>query len=111
METSPIVPELDVPRNILSRLLSRRVSRPVDPLDFQRGIKRFGQAVIETYPCPAHRLPDPQPLQDSGELGGRIVAATIRMKDSISREIEITGRHLDRRRNTKEFESSKTLIL
>ena len=50
METSPIVPELDVPRNILSRLLSRRVSRPVDPLDFQRGIKRFGQALSKHIP-------------------------------------------------------------
>jgi hypothetical protein len=46
METNPIVPELDVPRNILSRLLSRRVSRPVNALDFQRGIKRFGQAAM-----------------------------------------------------------------
>jgi hypothetical protein len=33
VETRPIIPELDIPRNILSGLLPRRVNGPVDPLD------------------------------------------------------------------------------
>src|SRR6266550_9568921 len=46
METSPIVPELDVPCNVLPCFLPCRVSSPVDALDFQRGIERFRQAVV-----------------------------------------------------------------
>ncbi len=48
METSPIIPELDVPRNIVACFPDRRVHGTVDPLDFHRGIKRFRQGVIET---------------------------------------------------------------
>ena len=39
METSPIIPELDVPRNILPCFPYRRVHGTVDPLDFHRGIE------------------------------------------------------------------------
>ena len=96
METSPIVAQLDIPRNILERLLPRRVSRAVDALNFQRGIERFGQAVVEAYPGPANGLADPEPFQDRRELGGSIVAAAVGMKDSISGKIEVAGRHGDR---------------
>ena len=48
METSPIIPELDVPRNVLSCFPDRRVHGAVDPLDFHRGIERFGESIIET---------------------------------------------------------------
>src|SRR6266581_5545381 len=39
METRSIVPELDVPRNVLSCFSYRRVHGTVDPLDFYRGIE------------------------------------------------------------------------
>ncbi len=50
METNPIVPELDVPCNVLPCFLPCRISSPVNALDFQRGIERFRQAVVEAYP-------------------------------------------------------------
>jgi hypothetical protein len=91
MKTSLIVAEFDVPGNILSRLLSRRVSCPVNTLDFQRGIERFRQAVVETYPGAAHSLADPQPVQDSSELAGSVIAAAAGMKNSPVRKIEVPG--------------------
>ena len=48
METSPIIAELNVPRNVLSCFSDRRVHGTVDPLDFDRGIERFRQGIIET---------------------------------------------------------------
>ena len=48
METSPIIPELDVPRNVLSCFSYGRVHGAVDPLDFHRSIERFGESIIET---------------------------------------------------------------
>ena len=39
MRTSPIIPELDVRRNIFSCLSSRRVNGAVDTLNFHRGIE------------------------------------------------------------------------
>jgi hypothetical protein len=88
METNPIVAQLDVPRNILKRLLPCRVSCAVDALNFQRRIERFGQAVVEAYPGPADGLADPEPSQDRRELARSVIAAAVRMKDSISRKIE-----------------------
>jgi hypothetical protein len=73
METHPIIPEFDIPRNILFRLLPRRVNRPVNALDLYRGIERLGQGVIEADPGPPDRLPDPEALQDRGELRRRII--------------------------------------
>jgi len=74
METCPIIAELDVPRNIFLRLLPRRVNRPVYALDLHRGIERLGQGVIEADPGPPDRLPDPEALQDRGELRRGIIA-------------------------------------
>src|SRR2546429_5063205 len=95
METSPIVPELDVPCNVLPCFLPCRVSSPVDTLDFQPGIERFRQAVVETYPGPSHGLADLQPFQHRGELTRSGVAAPVRMKDGAFRGIEVPGGHLD----------------
>src|SRR5258708_17621409 len=39
METSPIIPELNVARNVLTCFPYRRVHGPVDPLDFDSGIE------------------------------------------------------------------------
>ena len=68
METCPIIPELYVSRNIFLRLLSRRVNRPVDALDFHRRVERFGEGVIKAYPGPADGLPDPEAFQSRSEL-------------------------------------------
>jgi len=80
METNLIVPEFDVPRNILFRLLPCRVNCPVDALYFKRRIERFGQAVVKAYTSPAHGLTDIQPFQDGSELGGSIVTAAVAVK-------------------------------
>ena len=68
MKTHPIIAELDVPRNILLRLLPRRVNSPVNALDLNRSIERFGQGVIEADPGTPYGLPDPEAFQDRGEL-------------------------------------------
>src|ERR1022692_4755019 len=101
METSPIVPEFYIPRNILLSLLSRRVRRAVNPLHFHCRVKRFRKRIIETRPRPADRLPDAEPLQYPGELRGRVVTSPVRMKNSISRKIKIPGGHLNRRGNQR----------
>jgi hypothetical protein len=82
METHPIVPELDVPGNILLRFLPCRVDGTVDPLDLHCRIERLGESVIEAYPCPANRLPDAQTLKNGSELGRGVIAAPVRMEDS-----------------------------
>ena len=46
METSPIIPELDVPGNVLSRFPDRRVHGTVNPLDFNSGIEGLGQRAM-----------------------------------------------------------------
>jgi hypothetical protein len=97
METCPIIPELDVPRNIILRFPPRRVSRPVNALDFHRRVKRFGEGVVKADPGPARRLPDPQVIQDGGELRRRMIASPVRVEDSAGREISMPGSHLDRR--------------
>src|SRR2546423_2809675 len=51
MKTFPIVADLDVPCNVLPRHFSRWVGSPVDPLDLHRGIERFRQRIVVTYPC------------------------------------------------------------
>src|ERR1700690_1943950 len=101
MKTYPIIPELNVPGNILTRLLPRRVDGPVHALNFQRSIERLGESIIETDAGAPDRLPDTEPFQDRGEPGRSIVAAAIGMKDGISRKIEVPGRHLDRRRDKR----------
>ena len=75
MKTHPIIAELDVPRNILLRLLPRRVNRPVHALDLHRSIERLGKGVIEADPRPPHGLPDPEALQDRGELRRGIITS------------------------------------
>src|SRR6266516_3169364 len=97
METGPIVPELDVPGNILLRFLPREVDGTVDPLDLHRRIERLGEGIVETYPGPAYRLPDAQTLKNGVELSRGVVTAPVRMKHSTFREIEIARCHLDRR--------------
>src|ERR1700690_2962054 len=46
MKTYPIIPELNVPGNILTRLLPRRVDGPVHALNFQRSIERLGESTM-----------------------------------------------------------------
>jgi hypothetical protein len=52
----------------------------VHALDFQRGIERLSEGIVKAYPGPAYGLADPQPLEDRGELGGSIIAASVRME-------------------------------
>ena len=77
VKTSPIIPEFDVAGNILLGFFPCRVGCPVNALDFERGIEGFCQAIVVAYPGAAHRLADPQPFQDGGELTRRVIAAAI----------------------------------
>src|SRR5262249_34853964 len=96
METSPIIPELDVPRNVFPRFPDRRVRSPVHPLDFHCGVERFRESIVETRPGASHGLADSQPVQDRGELGGRVIAAAVRVEDSSSGKFHVARRHLNR---------------
>jgi hypothetical protein len=75
MKTLAIVADLDVPGNILSRYIPRRVGGPVHPLDLHRGVERFRQGIIEAYAGPAGRLADAQPLQHGSEIRRCVIAA------------------------------------
>src|ERR1035438_7597391 len=97
MKASPIVAELDVPRNVCLRLLSRRIGRAVNALDFNCRVERLGERIVIADTCPADRLPYAKPVQDLSELSGRIIAAAVAVKDSTRRETEVTGGHLNRR--------------
>ena len=63
-----IVAELDVAGHILAGVFPRRVGGAVDPLDFERGIERFREGIIEAGTHSAHRLADVEP---GGGLGER----------------------------------------
>jgi len=97
MKTRPIIAELDVPRNILLRLLPCRVNRPVNALDLHRSIERLGQGVIEADPRPPDGLPDPEAFQDRSELRRGVITPAIGMEYRIRRESDVPGGHLDRR--------------
>src|SRR6266851_4258427 len=101
MKTSPIVAEFDVSRNVCLRLLSRRIGCPVNPLDFNCRVERFGERIIITDTRPADRLPYPQPAQDRSEISGRVIAAAVAVKDSAGRETGVAGGHLNRRRDQR----------
>src|SRR5204862_8064572 len=92
----PIIAQLDVPHNVLPCFLPGRVNGTVDPLDFQGCIERFRQGIVKADPSPADGLADPEPLQDSRELSRSVIAAAVGMKDRISRDTGVAGRHLDR---------------
>src|SRR5260370_16526673 len=93
MKTSLIIAEFDPPRNIIAGLLPRRVSGPVDQLDFQRAVDRFGEGVIVADPCPSDGLPYPKFFQRSGELGGS--ASPARVEYRSFRKVEVPSAHLD----------------
>ena len=97
METLPIIADLDVPGNVLPCFLSRRVRGSIHPLDLNRRVKRFRQRIIETDPGTPDRLADPQVLEHAGELGRGVITPAVRVEYRAGREIDIPGRHLDRR--------------
>jgi len=80
METQPIIPQLDVPGNILFRLLPRRVNGTVDSFDFYCGVERLGESIVEAYPGAANGLPDPQTLEDGGEVRRGVIAPPVGVK-------------------------------
>jgi hypothetical protein len=75
METSPIIPELNVPRNVFPCFPDCRVHGTVNPLDFHGGIERFRESIIETGTGAPDRLADTQSFQKGAELSGRVIAA------------------------------------
>ena len=62
-----IIAELDVSGHILAGVFPRRVGGAVDPLDFERGIERFREGIIEAGTHSAHRLADVEPGDGFGE--------------------------------------------
>src|SRR5258708_6621411 len=96
METSAIIPELNIPRNVLPRFSDRRIHGTVNPLDFYGSIERFGESIVKARPCATDRLADSQLRQHGGELGGRVIAAAIAVEYGTIWQIDVTGGHLDR---------------
>src|SRR5258708_40103310 len=96
METSAIIPELNIPRNVLPRFSDRRIHGTVNPLDFYGSIERFGESIVKARPCATDRLEDSQLRQHGGELGGRVIASAIAVDYGTIWQIDVTGGHLDR---------------
>src|SRR3974390_1461267 len=95
METSPIIAELDPPRNVFSCFLARRVGGPVHQLDFQRAVHGFGEGVVVAYPGASDRLAYLQPVQLLRELARGVVASAVAVEYRSVRQIEVPGGHLD----------------
>ena len=64
VKTSPIVEQLDVPRNVAHRSLAGRIYGAVDTLVLESREERFRGGVVETDTRPAERLPKVQLTQD-----------------------------------------------
>src|SRR6476620_6445294 len=56
---------------------SGRVDGAVDALNFERGIERFGQRIVETYPGPADRAAQVEVGKCDGEIVRRILASAV----------------------------------
>ena len=91
VETSPIIAELDPPRNIIHGGLAAPIGCPVDELVLQRPVHRFRQSIIIAYPGPPDGSLDAEFLELFPELSGGIIAATVGVEYGTLREIEITG--------------------
>src|SRR6266446_1350470 len=76
-------------------MLASRILGPVDALVLQRGEERLGHRIIVAYPGTADGLPEIKFLQRLRELPGRVVAAAVRMENSILGKGIIAGSHLD----------------
>src|SRR6185312_10139724 len=66
-----------------------------DTLVLKSGEERLRHSIVVTYPGAADGLPEAMYLQRPGELTGRVVAPSVRMKNSTLGERAIAGRHLD----------------
>ena len=93
--TPRIVPEFDVPHNVAARVLTGRILGTVNALVLQRGEERLGHRIIVTYSGAADGMPEPVTPQRPGELGGRVIAAAVRVENRIPAEPVITGGHPD----------------
>jgi hypothetical protein len=89
MKTGPIVAELDPPGNVFPCLPPCRVDGPVDQLDFQRAIERFGESVIVADASAADRLPDIEAFQDAGELGRGIITSAVAVEYCSFRQVQV----------------------
>jgi hypothetical protein len=78
-----------------------RLRRDHRHLRVESSIERLSEGIIEANASTPNRLPDPQPFQDSSELGGSIVASPVRMEYGISGKIKVPGSHPDRRRDQR----------
>jgi hypothetical protein len=51
MKPHPIIPDLDVASNIVAGLLSCRVDCAMYALDFQCGVERLSEGIVEADTC------------------------------------------------------------
>ena len=84
--TSRIVPEFDVPHNVTARVFTSRILGAVNTLVLKRGEERLGHRIIVADPGAADGLPEVIFLQRLSELPGRVIAAAVRMENSILSE-------------------------
>ena len=73
MKPAPIVAELYVANNVSYGFLDRGVPHSVDTLDFDGGIERLGERVIEATPCTAYRKPHVDRLRGLREIAGSVL--------------------------------------
>jgi hypothetical protein len=71
--TLRIVPEFDVPHNVMARVLAGRILGAVNPLVLQRREERLGHRIVIADPGAAGGLPEAVFLQRRRELAGRVI--------------------------------------
>src|ERR1700687_1537264 len=77
VKTSPIITELDPPRNIIRSRLTAHVGGPVDELVLQHAVKGFRHGIIIAYSSPPDGLPDAEFPKFLRERGRGVVAAAV----------------------------------
>jgi hypothetical protein len=82
MNSSVIVEQLDVARNILLCRLSGRIHHMMDPLVLQTREKRFRERIVPTLTGPPDRMAQPELDQFFPVFGRRVLRASVGVKPS-----------------------------
>src|ERR1700690_359487 len=93
MKPAPIVAELYVANNVSYGFFDRCVPHSVDTLDFDSGIERLSESVIEATACTAYRKPHIDRLRSLREIARSILRPAIGMKYAFLDERVVPGSH------------------
>ena len=93
MESFGIIAKLDVSGHVLTGMFPGWVHRPVHSLNFECGVERFGECIVETRTDASDRLSD---IELSGRLSeglAEILGTAIGVEDSSRFEAVVASGH------------------